>query len=156
MLPLFRSEKSTKKGRKTSNTCLNSQIWSRFMITCCWSLCWNRVVVVLVKLGHFVMICVVCCWIRVCLCFYGLFGDCWNFGNYTWMFMTFMWCSSFFVIFLCLIRKEKREKNFGCLWKDYCVGTKGVSQNLLLSFDDNKVLKLSIGYAKHLFKCTGS
>ena len=37
-----------------------------------------------------------------------------------------------------------------------CVGTKGVSQNHLLSFDDNKVLKLSIGYAKHLFKCTGS
>jgi len=36
------------------------------------------------------------------------------------------------------------------------VGTKGVSQNHLLSFDDNKVLKLSIGYAKHLFKCTGS
>jgi len=32
------------------------------------------------------------------------------------------------------------------------VGTKGVSQNHLLSFDDNKVLKLSIGYAKHLFK----
>ena len=30
------------------------------------------------------------------------------------------------------------------------VGTKGVSQNHLLSFDDNKVLKLSIGYAKHL------
>jgi len=26
------------------------------------------------------------------------------------------------------------------------VGTKGVSQNHLLSFDDNKVLKLSIGY----------
>jgi len=38
----------------------------------------------------------------------------------------------------------------------YSVGTKGVSQNHLLSFDDNKVLKLSIGYAKHLFKCTGS
>ena len=36
------------------------------------------------------------------------------------------------------------------------VGTKGVSQNHLLSFDDNKVLKLSIGYAKNLFKCTGS
>jgi len=36
------------------------------------------------------------------------------------------------------------------------VGTKGVSQNHLLSFDDNKVLKLSIGYAKHLFKCTES
>ena len=34
------------------------------------------------------------------------------------------------------------------------VGTKGVSQNHLLSFDDNKVLKLSIEYAKHLFKCT--
>jgi len=39
---------------------------------------------------------------------------------------------------------------------DTFVGTKGVSQNHLLSFDDNKVLKLSIGYAKHLFKCTGS
>jgi len=38
----------------------------------------------------------------------------------------------------------------------YFVGTKGVSQNHLLSFDDNKVLKLSIGYAKHFFKCTGS
>jgi len=36
------------------------------------------------------------------------------------------------------------------------VGKKGVSQNHLLSFDDNKVLKLSIGYAKHLFKCTRS
>jgi len=36
-------------------------------------------------------------------------------------------------------------------WTDY-VGTKGVSQNHLLNFDDNKVLKLSIGYAKHLFK----
>jgi len=35
------------------------------------------------------------------------------------------------------------------------VGTKGVSHNHRLSFDDNKVLKLSIGYAKHLFKCTG-
>ena len=32
------------------------------------------------------------------------------------------------------------------------VGTKGVSRNHLLSFDNNKVLKLSIGYAKHLFK----
>ena len=39
---------------------------------------------------------------------------------------------------------------------DFIVGTKGVSQNHLLSFDDNKVLKLSIGYAKHLFKCTRS
>ena len=39
---------------------------------------------------------------------------------------------------------------------DISVGTKGVSQNHLLSFDDNKVLKLSIGNAKHLFKCTGS
>ena len=36
-----------------------------------------------------------------------------------------------------------------------CVGTKGVSHNHHLSFDDNKVLKLSIGYAKHLFKCAG-
>jgi len=36
------------------------------------------------------------------------------------------------------------------------IRTKGVSQNHLLSFDDNKVLKLSIGYAKHLFKCIGS
>jgi len=35
------------------------------------------------------------------------------------------------------------------------VGTKGVSQFYHLSFDDNKVLKLSIGYAKSLFKCTG-
>ena len=42
--------------------------------------------------------------------------------------------------------------------ESYClvifVGTKGVLQNHFLSFDDNKVLKLSIGYAKHLFKCT--
>jgi len=37
----------------------------------------------------------------------------------------------------------------------HSVGTKGVSHNHRLSFDDNKVLKLSIGYAKHLFKCTG-
>jgi len=36
-----------------------------------------------------------------------------------------------------------------------CVGTKGVSHNHRLNFDDNKVLKLSIGYAKHLFKCAG-
>ena len=36
------------------------------------------------------------------------------------------------------------------------VGAKGVSQNHLLSFDDNKLLKLSIGYDKHLFKCTGA
>jgi len=35
------------------------------------------------------------------------------------------------------------------------VGTKGVLQLYHLSFDDNKVLKLSIGYAKSLFKCTG-
>jgi len=34
------------------------------------------------------------------------------------------------------------------------VGTKGVSQFYHLSFDDNKVLKLSIGYAKSLFKFT--
>jgi len=34
-------------------------------------------------------------------------------------------------------------------------GTKSVSHNHRLSFDDNKVLKLSIGYAKHLFKCAG-
>jgi len=40
-------------------------------------------------------------------------------------------------------------------YNHHSVGTKGVSQNHLLSFDDNKVLKLSIGYAKHLFKCTG-
>jgi len=36
-----------------------------------------------------------------------------------------------------------------------CVGTKGVSHNHHLSFDDHKVLKLSIGYAKYLFKCAG-
>ena len=35
------------------------------------------------------------------------------------------------------------------------VGTKGVLQLYHLSFNDNKVLKLSIGYAKSLFKCTG-
>jgi len=34
------------------------------------------------------------------------------------------------------------------------IGTKGFSQLYHLSFDDNKVLKLSIGYAKSLFKCT--
>ncbi len=35
------------------------------------------------------------------------------------------------------------------------VGTKGASQIYHLSFDDNNVLKkLSIGYAKSLFKCT--
>jgi len=39
------------------------------------------------------------------------------------------------------------------MFKD-TVGTKGVSQFYHLSFDDNKVLKLSIGYAKSLFKCT--
>jgi len=36
--------------------------------------------------------------------------------------------------------------------KGEIVRRKGVSQNHLLSFDNNKVLKLSIGYAKHLFK----
>ena len=41
---------------------------------------------------------------------------------------------------------------FVIIKKGEVVGTKGVSQNHLLSFDDNKVLKLSIGYAKHLFK----
>ena len=43
-------------------------------------------------------------------------------------------------------------------WQKPCmmiVRTKGVSQFYHLSFDDNKVLKLSIGYAKSLFKCTG-
>jgi len=35
------------------------------------------------------------------------------------------------------------------------VGTKGVLQLYHLCFDENKVLKLSIGYAKSLFKCTG-
>jgi len=39
-----------------------------------------------------------------------------------------------------------------CMCGLVIVGTKGVSQNHLLSFDDNKVLKLSSGYAKHLFK----
>ena len=34
------------------------------------------------------------------------------------------------------------------------VGTKGVLKLYHLCFDDNKVLKLSIGYAKSLFKCT--
>jgi len=38
---------------------------------------------------------------------------------------------------------------------DETIGTKGVSQFYHLSFDDNKVLKLSFGYAKSLFKCTG-
>jgi len=33
---------------------------------------------------------------------------------------------------------------------EHSVGTNGVLQNHLLSFDDNKVLKLSIGYAKLL------
>ena len=43
------------------------------------------------------------------------------------------------------------------IWRHhlYGVGTKGVSHNHHLSFDDNKVLKLSIGHAKHLFNCTG-
>jgi len=41
------------------------------------------------------------------------------------------------------------------VFQDVFVGTKGVSHNHRLSFDDNKVLKLSIGYAKHLFKCVG-
>jgi len=43
---------------------------------------------------------------------------------------------------------------FVIIKKGEIVGTNGVLQNHLLSFDDNKVLKLSIGYAKHLFKCT--
>ena len=41
---------------------------------------------------------------------------------------------------------------FDIIKKGDIFGTKDVSQNHLLSFDDNKVLKLSIGYAKHLFK----
>jgi len=41
---------------------------------------------------------------------------------------------------------------FVIIKKGEIFGTKDVSQNHLLSFDDNKVLKLSIGYAKHLFK----
>jgi len=42
------------------------------------------------------------------------------------------------------------------MYFEYCfVGTKGVLQLYHLSFDGNKVLKLSIGYAKSLFKCTG-
>ena len=45
---------------------------------------------------------------------------------------------------------------YGLVIVDDDVGTKGVLLNHLLSFDDNKVLKLSIGYAKHLFKCTRS
>ena len=44
---------------------------------------------------------------------------------------------------------------FVIIKKGEIVGTKGVSQNQRLSFDDNKVLKLSIGYAKHMFKCAG-
>jgi len=44
---------------------------------------------------------------------------------------------------------------FVIIKKGEIVGTKGVSQFYHLSFDDNKVLKLSIGYAKSLFKCTG-
>jgi len=44
---------------------------------------------------------------------------------------------------------------FVIIKKGEIVGTKGVSHNHRLSFDDNKVLKLSIGYAKHLFKCAG-
>jgi len=43
---------------------------------------------------------------------------------------------------------------FVIIKKGEIVGTKGVSQLYHLSFDDNKVLKLSIGYAKSLFKCT--
>ena len=44
------------------------------------------------------------------------------------------------------------SRSMAVLTRTNFVGTKGVSQNHLLSFDDNKVLKLSIGYAKHLFK----
>jgi len=39
---------------------------------------------------------------------------------------------------------------------DIFVGTKGVSQEYHLSFDDNKVLKnYQLDIAKSLFKCTG-
>jgi len=44
---------------------------------------------------------------------------------------------------------------FVIIKKGEIVGTKDVSQFYHLSFDDIKVLKLSIGYAKSLFKCTG-
>jgi len=44
---------------------------------------------------------------------------------------------------------------FVIIKKGDIVGTKGILQLYHLSFDDNKVLKLSIGYAKSLFKCTG-
>jgi len=41
------------------------------------------------------------------------------------------------------------HKNYGGMgFKDLAVGTKGVSQYHLLNFDNNKVLKISIGYAK--------
>jgi len=44
---------------------------------------------------------------------------------------------------------------FVIIKKGEIVGTKGVLQLYHLSFDNNnKVLKLSIGYAKSLFKCT--
>jgi len=58
------------------------------------------------------------------------------------------------------VHKNLISFNYDCgekkMKREVSVGTKGISQNHLLSFDDNKVLKLSIGYAKHLFKCTGS
>ena len=44
---------------------------------------------------------------------------------------------------------------FVIIKKGEIVGAKGVSQFYDLRFDDNKVLKLSIGFAKSLFKCTG-
>jgi len=44
---------------------------------------------------------------------------------------------------------------FVIIKKGEIVGTKGVLQLYHLSFDDKKVLKLSIGYAKSLFKCIG-
>jgi len=61
-----------------------------------------------------------------------------------------------FKIWICLICYGRSMITWLMLnWGDICVGTKGVSQFYHLCFDDNKVLKLSIGYAKSLFKCTG-
>jgi len=44
---------------------------------------------------------------------------------------------------------------FVIIKKGEIVGTKGVLQLYHLSFDENKVLKLSIRSANSLFKCTG-
>jgi len=63
-------------------------------------------------------------------------------------------CDGLYRLDTALCHKEPFVSSSTSLCAHVSVETKGVSQFYHLSFDDNKVLKLSIGYAKSLFKCT--